>query len=151
MIIDAEESKALQEFRRGLFGNNAQGETMPLAYLGQLSRLVTGADATLGIRRGDRARTAFWLSGNLLGHLACVGVTDEDAEIQGWAIRLDGVSRIDIEVRVIRGDGDDPDESGRILKIDGNILLDATPGSAHSAKLTQIEQFIDQVLGVFAG
>lgn len=125
---------------------------MPDAFLSQLRRLVDGADATLGVRHSGTARTAFWLKDRVLGHLGCTGNTDGDAKIQGWVLRLDDVAQIDIDVKVVPGDWDDsPGVSGRVLKVKGNALVDASPRSALPEKLDEIEQFIDQILGVFAG
>jgi hypothetical protein len=40
---------------------------------------------------------------------------------------------------------------GRVLKLDGNPLIDASPGMHPDAKHEEIEAFIDLVLGVYAG
>ncbi|MGV0159877.1 hypothetical protein ACRU3B_10615 [Mycobacterium colombiense] len=143
----------LQDFRRSIFGQYSVNEVMPQAYLSQLRRLADGADVILGIRHGDKARTALWLKGGVLGHLACTGTRDDDAEIKGWILRLAEVAQIDIEVQAVPGTWDDsPWDSGRILKIDGNTLLDASPaGGALRDKRAEIEQFIDRVLDTFAG
>jgi hypothetical protein len=156
MTIDAD-PRALQEFRRNLFGPNSSGETMPPVYLAQLKNLVDNTDASLGIRRSATERSAFWLNGRTLGYLSCTGLTDADAETQinGLVLRLDGVARIDIDVKIGPAEWgfneDGPRDSGRILRINGETLLDASPGSALPDKRAEIEQFIDQVLAAFAG
>ena len=40
-----EETPALKEFRRSLFGDGEPGETMPAAYVLQLRRLTNSAEA----------------------------------------------------------------------------------------------------------
>jgi hypothetical protein len=151
-VTDVDDSKALQQFRRDFFGFNVGGETMPPAYVFQLRRLVGSAQATLGIRLSETERTAYWLDGRTLGHLACTGSTDADAAVSGWVLRLDDVGQIDIDVKIQRGRfEDDSGMSGRVLKIDGNMLLDASPGRLLPDKLAEIEVFIDRILAEYAG
>jgi hypothetical protein len=103
---------------------------MPEAFLSQLRGLVEGADAKVGLRHSGTSRAALWLKGRVLGHLACTGESDADADISGWVLRLDEIKQIDIDVRVVPTGqrGDSPGISGRILKINGNTLVDASPG-----------------------
>lgn len=152
IMTNIEESRELQDYRRSVFGNYQGSETMPEAFLSQLRHLTEGADVVLAVRYGDKARTAFWLKGIALGHLACTGSTDADAEIQGWVLRLDQVAQIDIDVKLAPGAWDDyPWVSGRVLKINGDPLLDASPGKFVPDKLAGIEEFIDRVLVLHAG
>jgi hypothetical protein len=146
-----EETPALKEFRRSLFGDSAPDETMPAAYVLQLRRLTNSAEATLGMKHSLTARTAFWVTGRVLGQLTCTGTNDADAEVKGGVIRLDHIGQIDVEVKI------EPDESlqgvgrsGRVLKVDGNLLLSAAPGIADLDKLAEIEAFIDTVLAAHA-
>ena len=150
-MTDIEETPALKEFRRSLFGNSAPGETMPAAYVLQLRRLTNSAEATLGIKHSSTVRTAFWVSGRVLGQLTCTGVNDSDAEVKGWVLRLDHIGHIDVEVKI---ECDEPVQdvgrSGRVLKVDGNPFLSAAPGTADLGKLAEIEAFIDAVLAAHA-
>jgi hypothetical protein len=147
-----EESPDLQDFRRGLFQHYTQGEPMPPAYLSELRRLVSSADATIGVRLSSNERVAYWLEGPVLGSLSCTGSTDADAGVQGWLLRLDGLPRIDLEVKVHRGKWEDSrGTSGRILTINGDKLLDASLGLQLPDKRAEIEAFIDLVLAAYAG
>jgi len=152
MTIDVDESHALQDFRRGLFGHAGPGETIPTAYLAQLKNLVKSADATLGVRDSTTERRAFWVEGCVLGYLASTGLEDSNAEITGWLIRLDDVTKLEIDVETAPGDWDDSSwVSGRILEINADTVLDASPGKFSPAKLDEIERFIDEVLAADAG
>ncbi len=44
---------------------------------------------------------------------------------------------------------DRPGTSGRILKVDGNTLIDASPGHYAPDKCAEIEEFIDRVLAIY--
>lgn len=144
------ELSELDEYRRSIFGVNSAGETMPHGFFRELRRLADGAEATLGIRDGEKARTAFWIKGRTLGQLICTGSNDADAKITGRVLRLDQLAQIDIEVKTAPGVWDDsPWMSGRILKIDGDTLFDATPGKFAPDKLEQVDRFIDRVLAAF--
>jgi hypothetical protein len=100
-VTNVEESQVSQDFRRSIFGHLSGGETMPPAFLSQLQHLVDGAGATLGIRRSGTERVAYWLTGRVLGFVACTGSYDADADISGWVLRLDDVAQIDIDVNVV--------------------------------------------------
>ena len=81
----------------------------------------------------------------------CTGASDADAEIKGWVFRLDELGQVDVEIKTAPGAWDDsPWVSGRILKINGDTLLDASPGKVPLDKLDEIERFIDQMLAAFA-
>jgi hypothetical protein len=148
----SEETPVLTEFRRSLFGDLTPGETMPAAYVLQLRRLTNTAEATLGIKHSSTVRTAFWLTGRDLGQLTCTGETDSDAEVKGWVLRLDHIGHIDIEIKIASDEPpEDVSRSGRVLRIDGNPLLGAAPGTADLDKLEEIETFIDAVLAAHAG
>ncbi len=147
-----EESKALQDFRRSIFGSYTGSEIWPQPFLSQLRHLAKGAETTLGVRLDENTRVAFWLRGPVLGHLSCTGKSDADAEIKGWVLRLDRAVQIDVEIKAAPAPWDDrPWASGRILRINGNELLDATPGVPYRDKREAIEEFIDLVLAVFTG
>jgi hypothetical protein len=150
--MTTQDSQDLQDFRRGLFQHYLDGESMPPAYLSELRRLVSSADTTIGIRVSAQERVAYWLEGRVLGCLSCAGSTDTEAGVQGWLLRLDALPQIDIEVKIYRGQWEDgPGTTGRILKINGNTILDASPGLHLSDKRAEIEQFIDRVLAVYSG
>lgn len=124
---------------------------MPAAYVLQLRRLTNSAEATLGIKHGPTVRTAFWVTGRVLGQLTCTGANDADAEVKGWVLRLDHIGHIDVEVKI---ECDEPlqdvGRSGRLLKVDGNLLLGAAPSTADLGKLAETEAFIDAVLAAHA-
>lgn len=150
-----QESSELEEFRRSLFLHYTQGESTPPGYLSELRRLVSSADATIGIRVSAEERVAYWLEGRVLGSLSCTGSTDADARVQGWLLRLDGPPRIDLEVKIVIVQPDQCDDSqattGRILSINGDKILDASPDLQLPDKRAEIEEFIDRVLAVYAG
>lgn len=144
------ELRELDEYRRSIFGVNSAGETMPHGFFRELRRLADGAEAILGLRDGEKARTAFWLKGRVLGRLTCTGSNDADAHITGRIFRVDQLTQMDVEVKTAPGVWDDsPWVSGRILKIDGDTLLDASPGKFAPATLEQVDEFIDRVLAAF--
>jgi hypothetical protein len=145
-MTDTETSKALQDFRRSIFGNDGYGEVMPDAYLLHLKRLTADADAVLATHRSAIARTAFWVKGRVLGRLACEGANDSDAEITGWTLRLDRIDRIKIGVKIERDPCDDEQYiSGRALELNGNVVIKTEPRSG-PRRLAEVEAFIDAVI-----
>src|SRR5262249_52589133 len=142
------ESRALQEFRRQLFGPNA---VMPELYLDVLQSCVEGAEATFGqqIPPGGRRTQAFWLKGQILGELTCEGESDERAEIAGRLCRLSDPVTVELGVSM------DFDDFNRVIRWWGRVLtlrflnsepitIDGTKGDQSRRQLA--ERFISQVL-----
>lgn len=73
---------------------------MPSAFLTALRHFVNGADLMLGTNTSVSERQGFWLRGRSLGMLFCRGMSDEDAQVDGRVIRLDGLLDVRLEVPV---------------------------------------------------
>lgn len=118
-----------------------------------MKRVTTRAEHVLGIKQSPTERQVYWLEGHSQGVLSCVGVTDEDASIDGRVIRLSGLSKVHVDV-AIEWDSFSPDHEsrfGRVLTVDDEIKFDASPGRAEPQNLREIEDFIDHVLAAIAG
>jgi hypothetical protein len=147
------DSRALQEFRRELFGPNS---VMPELYLDVLYSCVEGAEATFGqqIPPGARRTQAFWLKGHVLGQLTCEGESDQTAQIAGRLCRLSDPMTAELGVGMNFGDYDRVVRWwGRILTLRvphaESVVIDATQGDVGWRR--QGERFIDKVLAKVAG
>lgn len=154
--------RELQDFRRQYFGPTT---FMPSLYLGILQTSIAGAELALCQQYAGHDPVAFWIKGQTLGYLTCVGKCDEHpiasldcnvhARITGSHHRLTDPVSVDVVVSKAMGD-DDPREVrwwGRVVTVKfatgGSLNIDAVTGEA--AQRQQAEDFIDAVLAKIDG